>query len=209
MILILDRHPGATKNNFISEQATVSVGESMSLPCLSFARRGARNKLSGILARRSFTYPSVEVTRHFFSQVKSVEHCASTSLDCQLTTVRHRSNRSRRGLYDGRDIRAGNNVSFSMRATKRTFKPNVFKKRVYSEILDEMIRFHITTSALRSIDKAGGLDNYLLNSRHVTEGEGLAAKKRILKVLKHREKKKASAVEENLIDGEDTKGKDE
>jgi large subunit ribosomal protein L28 len=97
---------------------------------------------------------------------------------------RYRSNRSRRGLYDGKDIRSGNNVSFSMRTTKRTFKPNVFLKRVYSETLDEMIRFHLTTSALRSIDKAGGLDNYLLTSKHITEGEGLEAKKQILKKLK-------------------------
>lgn len=63
--------------------------------------------------------------------------------------VRYRSNRSRRGLYNGKDIRSGNNVSFSMKKTKRTFKPNVFKKRVYSETLDEMVRFHLTTSAHR------------------------------------------------------------
>jgi large subunit ribosomal protein L28 len=77
--------------------------------------------------------------------------------------VRHRSNRSRRGLYDGKDIRSGNNVSFSMKATKRKFKPNVLIKRVYSEILDDMVKFHLTASTLRSIDKAGGLDNYLMN----------------------------------------------
>jgi large subunit ribosomal protein L28 len=98
--------------------------------------------------------------------------------------IRYRSNRSRRGLYDGKDIRTGNNVSFSMRATKRTFKPNVFKKRVYSEVLDEMIRFHLTTSTLRSIDKAGGLDNYLLTSKHVENGgEGQVVKERILSKL--------------------------
>ena len=66
-----------------------------------------------------------------------------------------------------------------MRATKRKFRPNVFKKRVYSEVLDELIRFHLTTSTLRSIDKAGGLDNYLLTSRHITSGEGVVAKGRI------------------------------
>ena len=49
--------------------------------------------------------------------------------------LRYRSNRSRRGLYDGKDIRSGNNVSFSMRSTKRKFKPNVFKKRVYRLVL--------------------------------------------------------------------------
>ena len=71
-----------------------------------------------------------------------------------------------------------------MKATKRKFKPNVFKKRVFSELLDEMVEFHLTTSALRSIDKAGGLDNYLLTSKHVTSGEGLQTKKRIMKKLK-------------------------
>ena len=98
--------------------------------------------------------------------------------------VRYRSNRSRRGLYDGKDIRTGNNVSFSMRHTKRKFRPNVFIKRVYSEILDAMIPFHLTTSALRSIDKAGGLDNYLLKN-DITEGEGHKIKKNILKRLKN------------------------
>lgn len=102
---------------------------------------------------------------------------------------RHRSNRSRRGLYDGKDIRTGNNLSFSMKHTKRTFKPNVFIKRVYSEILDEMVRFHLTTSTLRSIDKCGGLDNYILTSRHITSGEGLKTKKRIVNMLKYKERK--------------------
>ncbi|KAI2511129.1 Ribosomal L28 family [Fragilaria crotonensis] len=100
-----------------------------------------------------------------------------------LEIVRHRSNRSRRGLYDGKDIRSGNNVSHSNRRTKRTFKPNVFLKRVYSEVLDEMVQFHLTSSTLRTIDKYGGLDIYLMKSKHVTEGEGLAVKKRILEKL--------------------------
>lgn len=103
--------------------------------------------------------------------------------------IRYRSNRSRRGLYNGKDIRSGNNVPFSMKKTKRKFKPNVFKKSVYSETLDEMVRFHLTASALRSIDKAGGLDSYLLTSRHVTSGEGLATKERILRKMAANAKK--------------------
>jgi len=102
---------------------------------------------------------------------------------------RFRSNRSRRGLYDGKDIRTGNNLSFSMNHTKRTFKPNVFVKKVYSEILDEMVQFHLTTSTLRSIEKCGGLDNYLLTSKHVASGEGLKTKKRIINTLKYKERK--------------------
>jgi large subunit ribosomal protein L28 len=109
--------------------------------------------------------------------------------------IRHRSNRSRRGLYDGKDIRSGNNVSFSMKCTKRKFKPNVFTKRVYSETLDEMMRFHLTAAALRSIDKAVGLDNYLLNNDTLTEGEGYEAKRKILNRLKNQARYDRKAVE--------------
>ena len=82
--------------------------------------------------------------------------------------IRCRSSRSQRGLYDGKDVSFGNNVPFSLKKTRRRWNPNVQYKRVYSEVLDEMIKFHITTSALRSIDKYGGLDEYLLRSKHVS-----------------------------------------
>ena len=84
-------------------------------------------------------------------------------------------------------------------------------KRVYSETLDEMVRFHLTTSALRSIDHAGGLDNYLLKSKHVVEGEGFKVKKRILqrkRYLAYLEREKsASAGSLSIIDeqGEESK----
>lgn len=120
-----------------------------------------------------------------FPSLSNFVMCPSLSLQ----QFRCRSNRSKRGLYDGKDIRSGNNVSFSMRATKRKFKPNVFIKRVYSETLDGMIRFHLTTATLRSIDKAGGLDNYLLCNDNITEGEGLEIKTKILKRLRNNTRK--------------------
>ena len=55
-----------------------------------------------------------------------------------------------------------------MKKTRRRWDPNLQYKRVYSEVLDEMVRFHLTTSTLRTIDKMGGLDEYLLRSRHVS-----------------------------------------
>lgn len=117
--------------------------------------------------------------------------CTQSSLPQDFGACRYRSNRSRRGLYDGRDIRSGNTISFSNKHNKRKFKPNVFKKRVYSEVLDEMIRFHLTAGTLRSIDKAGGLDNYLLTSSNVTSGEGLEVKKRIVSKLGYLDRVKA------------------
>ena len=82
-----------------------------------------------------------------------------------------------------------------MKATKRKFKPNVFTKRVYSETLDDMLRFHLTASTLRSIDKAGGLDNYLLNNKNINEGEGYEARRKILKRLKNQARYDRKAAE--------------
>lgn len=61
-----------------------------------------------------------------------------------------------------------------------------------------MIPFHITTSALRSIDKYGGLDEYLLRSKHVStkgEGEGQRIRNRVIQKMKHREVLKQQAIE--------------
>uniref|UniRef100_A0A803MDB7 Large ribosomal subunit protein bL28m n=1 Tax=Chenopodium quinoa TaxID=63459 RepID=A0A803MDB7_CHEQI len=48
--------------------------------------------------------------------------------------------------------------------SRRTWKPNVQEKRLFSYILDRHIRVHVTTHALRCIDKAGGIDEYLLKT---------------------------------------------
>ena len=87
--------------------------------------------------------------------------------------------RALRGLYGGRTIRFGNNVSEQggnkcacgaaaadarprglMRAaplrTRRSWKPNAVRKRVFSELLGCMLPLSLTTHTLRCIDKAGG-----------------------------------------------------
>ena len=110
------------------------------------------------------TYPSDLLS----SKTTSLSTTLPSSSHQQQTQIRLKSGRSQRGLYDGKDVRFGNNVPFSLKKTRRRWNPNVQHKRVYSEILDEMIPFHITTSALRSIDKYGGLDEYLLKSKHVS-----------------------------------------
>lgn len=51
--------------------------------------------------------------------------------------------------------------------TRRTWKPNVQDKRLFSYILDRHIRVKVTTHALRCIDKAGGIDEYLLKTPYV------------------------------------------
>ena len=41
--------------------------------------------------------------------------------------------------------------------------PNVINKRVWSETLDDWVRFKMTTTALKKIDEYGGIDNYIMN----------------------------------------------
>uniref|UniRef100_A0A6B2LNG2 Ribosomal protein L28 n=1 Tax=Arcella intermedia TaxID=1963864 RepID=A0A6B2LNG2_9EUKA len=52
-----------------------------------------------------------------------------------------------------------------MRKTKRTWKPNVHWKTFYSDLLDKKFQVPVSTKALRCIDKAGGIDNYVLFTR--------------------------------------------
>ena len=49
--------------------------------------------------------------------------------------------------------------------TKRTWKPNVQRKKYYSQVLEQTLQLNFTTHALRCIDKAGGFDNYILNTK--------------------------------------------
>ncbi|KAF9554991.1 hypothetical protein CPC08DRAFT_613976, partial [Agrocybe pediades] len=69
--------------------------------------------------------------------------------------------RSQHGLFQGKMKQYGNNVPFSKHKTRRSWLPNVQQKRIPSEILGEKVRMKVTTRALRTIKKKGGLDNYL------------------------------------------------
>jgi large subunit ribosomal protein L28 len=67
------------------------------------------------------------------------------------------------GLYHGKDIHNGNRISHSHSRAKRFFYPNVQKKRVWSDAMNDWIRFNMTTAAMKAIDNFGGIDNYILS----------------------------------------------
>ncbi|TFK28303.1 50S ribosomal protein L24 [Coprinopsis marcescibilis] len=69
--------------------------------------------------------------------------------------------RAQFGLFGGKTKLYGNNVPFSKHKTRRTWLPNVQRKRIPSDILGESVRLKVTTRVLRTIKKYGGLDNYL------------------------------------------------
>ena len=74
-------------------------------------------------------------------------------------------------------------MSHSERKTRRSWKPNVHKKRLWSEELSEHVQFNVTCYALKCIDKAGGLDNYLLRTKDLKSIDGEAAKARIIESM--------------------------
>lgn len=131
-----------------------------------------------------------------------------------LGAVRGKLGRAERGLYHGKKVMSGNNVSFSknrcvfplrqskahgpecafLTRTKRKWKPNIQTKRLLSDELDEvaapvavcvighgprfkvcchplqLIKLRVSTHALRCIDKAGGLDSYIMGLKKVQPG---------------------------------------
>ena len=82
----------------------------------------------------------------------------------------------------GKIPRTGNNVSHAINRTRRRFLPNLCNVKLVSEKLDLSVRFKISAYALRSIEHAGGLDNFLLKSKdHNLSPKARRLKKRILK----------------------------
>ena len=71
---------------------------------------------------------------------------------------------TKRCVVTGKGVQTGNNVSKSNRKTRRRFLPNLQDVAIYSEILGQQITMRISSHGLRTIEKNGGLDLYLLNT---------------------------------------------
>ncbi|HRY24206.1 MAG: 50S ribosomal protein L28 [Geminicoccaceae bacterium] len=71
---------------------------------------------------------------------------------------------ARRCSLTGKGVQAGNNVSHANNKTRRRFLPNIQERRLFSEALGRSVRLRIATNTLRTIEKRGGLDAFLLSS---------------------------------------------
>jgi large subunit ribosomal protein L28 len=71
---------------------------------------------------------------------------------------------ARRCALTGKEVQFGHNVSHSMRATNRRFEPNIQKVSMTSEILGSKIRLRIAVRTIRTVQKKGGLDGFLLGT---------------------------------------------
>ena len=71
---------------------------------------------------------------------------------------------ARKCSFTGKGVQVGNHVSHANNKVKRRFLPNLQPISLQSDALKQSIRLRLSTNAIRSVDKAGGLDRYLLNA---------------------------------------------
>ncbi|KAJ1325206.1 large subunit ribosomal protein L28 [Microdochium nivale] len=70
------------------------------------------------------------------------------------------------GLYGGAKVRFGNVISEKWnRKSRKKWYPNRHTKRLWSVGLQNFIRVRLTARTLRTIDKLGGIDEYLLGPK--------------------------------------------
>lgn len=72
---------------------------------------------------------------------------------------------TRRCELTGKAVITGNNVSHAHNKTRRRFLPNLQRTSLQSETLGQMVRLRITPHAIRTVDRHGGLDAYLLQAK--------------------------------------------
>lgn len=72
---------------------------------------------------------------------------------------------SRRCELTGKDVLSGHRVSHANNKTKRVFRPNLQRVTLASDALGRSIRLRVSMHALRTLDRTGGLDAFLLKAQ--------------------------------------------
>ena len=82
----------------------------------------------------------------------------------------------------GKKPMSGNNVSHANNRTKRRFIPNLQNVKLYSGTLQKYINLNITVRTMKTVEKNGGLDSYLIktSNRNLADA-AIKIKKQILK----------------------------
>jgi large subunit ribosomal protein L28 len=94
---------------------------------------------------------------------------------------------ARRCQLTGTNATFGHNVSHSNRKTSRRFDPNLQHATLYSDALRRSVGLRVTTRALRSVTKNGGIDAFLLSVDDAKLApEGLRLKRAVRRALRGR-----------------------
>jgi large subunit ribosomal protein L28 len=89
----------------------------------------------------------------------------------------------------GKSVMSGNNVSKAKNRTRRKFLPNLQNVKLFSKSLDKFINMKICVRSLKTVEKNGGIDDYLTKtSNKDLAPEAIAIKNTILKHSKIEQK---------------------
>jgi len=72
---------------------------------------------------------------------------------------------ARRCELTGKGVRSGHLVSHANNKRKRVFRPNLQTVTLASDTLGQSVSLKISMIALRTVDRQGGLDAFLLGAR--------------------------------------------
>ena len=82
----------------------------------------------------------------------------------------------------GKKPMTGNNVSHANNRTRRRFMPNLQNVKLYSGTLQKYINLNITIRTMKTVEKNGGLDSYLIKTSNKNLADAaIKIKKQILK----------------------------
>lgn len=98
---------------------------------------------------------------------------------------------SRRCDFTGKGVQVGHNVSHANNKTKRRFLPNLQDVSLLSDTLGVSVQLRLSAHALRSVEKRGGLDAYLLSTPAAKLGESAQVLRR--RIQRAQVKKAAAA----------------
>jgi large subunit ribosomal protein L28 len=91
---------------------------------------------------------------------------------------------SRRCELTGKGLQVGHNVSHANNKTKRVYRPNLQTLSLASEAMGNSYKLRISMNALRTLDRQGGLDPFLMNAKDsVLSDRALKLKRAIAKKL--------------------------
>lgn len=107
---------------------------------------------------------------------------------------------SNKGLYGGKIIQFGNQISEFRNKSRRSWLPNVGRHKLWSEALKRDINIKTTTRVLRTITKEGGVDRYLTKDKAARIKElgptGWKLRYRVMTKLDAQEKTRPKIIEQ-------------
>ena len=88
---------------------------------------------------------------------------------------------ARRCELTGKGVMTGNNVSHANNRTRRRFLPNLQQASMLSETLGKTISLRVSASAIRTVEKTGGIDAFLMKAKDANLGRNALAFKKAIK----------------------------